>query len=70
MTTGWTLNEDILFEAARKFTFKAETESCLLAISKLQLSVLQHTLLNTNIKDLYCIRSTLEGNNLMKQQWA
>ena len=48
----------------------AESESCLIAISKQKLAVLQKTLLDSNNwKDYYAMESFLKGNFLIKDEW-
>jgi len=70
---GWTVGEEILFDRQlqiRPEQVIAETEACLIAISKTSLSVLQKRLLESNNKkDYYVIESTLKGNFLIKDEW-
>ena len=70
---GWTLGEEILFDRTmqvRQEQVVAETESCLIAISKQKLAILQKGLIETdNWKDYYAIESFLKGNFLIKDEW-
>lgn len=68
---GWTIGEEVLFDRNQQIRSEdclAETESCLLGISKTKLAVIEKDLYDKRKKrDFNIIESTLRGNFLIKQ---
>lgn len=68
---GWTIGEEVLFDRNQQIRSEdclAETETCLLGISKTKLAVIEKDLLDKRRKrDFNIIESTLKGNFLIKQ---
>jgi len=76
LNLGWTVGEEILFgnvktKKRNEEMCKAVTDSCLLAISKENLSMIKKTLQESGVNEEFIkLEVVLRGNYLIKKGWA